>query len=193
MRSSRTLVVVVLASAGGLASARGGAGADVKPAGAYPFVLPGLSAGPDARPKALLWCQGANLMGVVVPDERSHDCGTASQKRPTALLLRDGRCELNSGAVSFGFLVARKAWVFEGGGRVPAEQTGWLLHRFEGSLKEGQLRGVLVQVDISHPGYAFEKKNVDVEALPAEQVSFADEAAWRSGIAQTFCLAAGGP
>jgi hypothetical protein len=191
MRSWLTLVI--LASAGGLASVSGASGADVKPAGTYPFLLPGLSASPQAKPKALLWCQGVNLMGVVVPDERSRDCGTASQKRPTALLLRDGRCDPERGAVSFGFLVARKAWVFEGGGGVPAERIAWVLHRFEGSLKEGQLRGVLVQVDISHPGYAFEKKDVDVEALPAEQASFADEAAWRSGIAQTFCLAAGGP
>ena len=52
----------------------------------------------------------------------------------------------------------------------------------------------LVQVDVSHPGLPFQKANVEAEALPGEQqASFTDETAWRRGIEQTFCLAAGEP
>jgi hypothetical protein len=188
----RTLVVLI-GGAGWLASVPVASEPNVKPVGVYPFLLPGLSASPEATPKALLWCQGVNLMGIVVPDEKSNDCGTASQKRPRAFVLRDGRCGAEGGAVSFGFLVSRKAWVFDSARRIPEERTVWLLHRFEGSLRAGQLKGVLVQVDVDHPGYSFQRKSVEVEALPGEQASFTDEATWRSGIAQTFCLAAGGP
>lgn len=167
----------------------------VKPVGVFPLLLPGDSVGPDARPKAMLWCQGGTLMGVVVPDERSNDCGTASPKRlaPTAFLVRDGRCESDGAKVSFGFLVSRKAWVFESGGRTPVERKVWLLHRFEGSLKAGQLKGVLVQVDVNHPGYAFQKLKVEADAVTTEQEAFNDESTWRSGMAQTFCLASGEP
>ena len=193
MMSWRILVLIGAASCVGTVSAA--SDPSVKPVGTYPFVLPGLSVSPDAKPKALLWCQGVNLMGVVVPDEKSSECGTPSQKRsaPRAFLLRDGRCETAGSTVSFGFLVSRKAWLFEAAGGAPEERTVWLLHRFEGSLKAGQLRGVLVQVDVNHPGYSFQRKSVEVEALPAEQASFADDSAWRSGIAQAFCLAADDP
>jgi hypothetical protein len=193
MKSLRTLVLIGIA--GCLASVSAASEPSVKPVGVYPFLLPGFSVGPDAKSKALLWCQGLNLMGVVVPDEKSNNCGTASQKRfaPRAFLLRDGRCEPDGSILSFGFLVSRKAWVFEAAGGVPEVRTVWLLHRFEGSLKAGQLKGVLVQVDVNHPGYSFQRKSVEVEALPAEQTSFTGETAWRGGIEQTFCLAVGGP
>lgn len=189
----RNLVLIGLA--GCIAAVSAASEPAVKPVGTYPFVLPGFSVSPDAKPKALLWCRGVSLMGVVVPDEKSSDCGTASQKRsaPRAFLLRDGRCETDGSTVSFGFLVPRKAWVFKAAGGAPGEQTVWLLHRFEGSLKAGRLRGVLVQVDVNHPGYQFQKKSVEVEALPAEQASFTNDTAWSDGIAQTFCLAAGDP
>jgi len=187
--------LVLFGVVAGLSSVSAASEPGVKPVGVFPLLLPGDSVGGDTRPKAMLWCQGVTLMGVVVPDERSNDCGTASPKRlaPTAFLLRDGRCESDGTKVSFGFLVSRKAWVFESGGRTPVERKVWLLHRFEGSLKAGQLKGVLVQVDIHHPGYSFERKSVEVEALPGEQASFADEPAWLGGIGQTYCLAAGEP
>ncbi len=109
MMSWRMLVLAGFACCLGSVSAASEPG--VRPVGVYPFALPGLMARPDARPKALLWCQGANLMGVVVPDDTGNDCGTASPKRsaPGALLLRDGRCESDGTMVSFGFLVPRKA------------------------------------------------------------------------------------
>jgi hypothetical protein len=70
----------------------------------------------------------------------------------------------------------------------------WLVLRFDGSLKAGQLTGALVQVDVNHPGLPFQKTSVEAEALPREQqASFTDETTWRSGIEQTFCLAAGEP
>jgi hypothetical protein len=69
----------------------------------------------------------------------------------------------------------------------------WLLLRFEGSVKAGQLTGALVQVDVNHPGLPFQRTSVEAEALPREQqASFTDETTC-SGIAQTFCLAAGEP
>jgi hypothetical protein len=188
-------VLVITGIAGCLASVPAASEPGVKPVGVYPFLLPGLVGSPDATPKALLWCQGGNLMGVVVPDEKTAECGSTPQKRPapSAFLLRDGRCEPDGSTISFGFLVSRKAWVYESAGRTPEERTVWLLHRFEGSLKAGQLKGVLVQVDVNHPGYPFQRKSVEVEGLAAEQASFADDAAWHSGLAQTFCLAAGVP
>jgi len=193
MKSWRMLVLIGLT--GCFDSVSAAAESSVKPAGVYPFSLPGEPANPEAKSKALLWCRGANLVGVVVPDEKSSDCGTPSQKRmaPRALLLRDGRCEADGSSVSFGFLESHKAWVFESSGRTPEGRTLWLLHRFEGSLKGGQLKGSLVQVDVNHPGYSFQRKKVEVDALPGEQESFADESAWRASIAQTYCLAQGEP
>jgi hypothetical protein len=144
---------------------------------------------------ALLWCQGSKLVGVVVPDEKLNDCGSGSQKRSAAraLLVRDGRCEGDGTSVSFGFLVSRKAWVFLEAGRAPEERTVWLLNRFEGSLKAGQLKGAMVQVDVNHPGFPFQRKSVEAEALQMEQASFSDEAAWRGSMSQTYCLSASEP
>jgi hypothetical protein len=163
----------------------------VKPLGAYPFGLPGDSATPGAAPKALLWCQGTNLVGVVVPDEKSSDCGSPKRQAPHAYLLKDGQCEADGSAVSFGFMVARKAWVFESSGPKRQERTEWLLHHFEGTLKDGHLKGALVQVDIAHPGHPFQKKAVEVEALPGDQPPFADDVTWKGHITQTFCLPPG--
>jgi hypothetical protein len=193
MTAWRTTVLVGLACCLGPVSKASEPG--VRPAGVFAFSLPGLSASPAAKAKALLWCQGSNLVGVLVPDARSQDCSSASQRRsaPSALLLRDGRCESGGSTVSFGLLAARKAWVFEASGRVPVERKVWLLHRFEGSLQGGQLKGVLVHVDVNHPGYPFEKKSIEAETLSDEQAPFGDETAWRSGMAQAFCLEAGEP
>ena len=167
--------------------------ADVKPVGAFQFPLSGLSVDVGEKPHVLLWCQGLTLLGVVVPDDRTADCGTPPQRRvlPRAFLLRDGRCEADGSSISFGFIVSRRAWLFESGGRVPEERVALLLHRFEGSARGSQLTGSLVQVDVSHPGYAFQKRNVDAGLLPAEQPTYADEAAWRAAVAQTYCLASG--
>lgn len=187
------LAVAAVAATGGLPSESAASEAAVTAAGAYPFPLPGITAPPESPPKALLWCQGQKLLGVVVPDDRSRDCGAAPQKRPWAILLQDGRCGADGGTVSFGFLLSRKTWVVESAARVPVEHTVWLLHRFEGSVKDEGLRGVLVQVDISHPGHAFQRKTVEIPALPEEQASFPDEGAWRGGVSQRFCLAAEGP
>lgn len=167
----------------------------VKPVGIYPLGFPGLPAKPDGKPRAMLWCQGSNLIGVVVTNDKSKDCGSASQRQsvPSALLLRDGRCDSDGGTVSFGFLLPRKAWTYEAAGRAPVERTVWLLHRFEGSLKAGQLKGVLVQVDVNHPGYQFQKTSVEAQALSEEQGVFTGESAWRGAIAQAFCLATAEP
>jgi len=169
------------------------AAADVKPIGAFPFALSGLSVDVGSEPRVLLWCQGPTLLGVVVPDDGKVECG-ASQKRvlPRAFLLRDGRCEADGSGVSFGFVVTRQAWLFGSDRHAPKARVALLLHRFEGSLKEGRLTGSLVQVDVSHPGDAFRKKGVDGALLPSAQPSFADEAAWRTGVAQMFCVATGG-
>jgi hypothetical protein len=195
MTGQRAVVLAVTLTAGAalvspepLAS-----GAGVAAAGAYSLALPGFSAGPAPPPKALLWCQGESLLGVVVPDEKSRDCGPASQRRPRAVLLRDGRCGADGGAVSFGFLVSRTAWVVESASDKPEGRTMWLLHRFEGSVRDGRLSGVLVQVDISHPGRAFEKKSVAAPALVEEQPSFADEGSWRTDMGRRYCLAPEGP
>jgi len=164
-------------------------GAGVAAAGAYSLALPGFSAGPASPPKALLWCHGEGLLGVVVPDEKGRDCGPASERRPRAVLLRDGRCGAEGGAVSFGFLVSRTVWVVQSASDKPEGRTTWLLHRFEGSLRDGLLSGVLVQVDVSHPGRAFEKKNVTAPARVEEQPSFADEGSWRADMGRRYCLA----
>jgi hypothetical protein len=190
---TRTLGFMIACS--GLTSLLTAAEPGISPVGVFPFLVPGLSAGPSAKPEALLWCQGSKLLGVVVPDDKLKDCGSGSQKRsaPRALLVRDGRCDAEGSAVSFGFLVSRKAWVFVEGGRSPEERTVWLLNRFEGVLKARQLRGALVQVDVNHPGYAFQRKVVEAEALHEEQASFSDETAWRGTMLQTYCLSTSEP
>jgi hypothetical protein len=134
-------------------------------------------------------------MGVVVPDDKLNACGSGAQKRSAAraLLVRDGRWEADGSLLSFGFLVSRKAWVFVETGRAPEGRTVWLLNRFEGSLKGGQLKGAIVQVDVNHPGYPFQKKSVESENLQTEQASFSDEADWRAGMSRTYCLSAGEP
>jgi hypothetical protein len=196
MLLSRRLLLVGMV--GCLGSVSGAAEQSVKPLGVFPFALPGSAASRDAQPKAFLWCQGATLVGVVVPEAKSVDCTVSGHKRaaPRALLVRDGRCEAGGTAVSFGFLVSRKAWVFDSAERkpVPQERTAWLVLRFEGAVKSGQLTGALVHVDVNHPGLPFQKTSVEAEALASEsQASFADETTWRSGIEQTLCVATGEP
>jgi hypothetical protein len=193
MRSWRLLVLLGLAGSVGSASAA--TDSTAKPVGVYPLSLQGFSVSGGPQPKAHLWCQGVNLLGFVVPDEKSTECGTAAHKgsAPRALPLRDGRCEGDGSAVSFGFLESRKAWVFDAAGRKRVDRIVWLLYRFEGSLTAGRLKGALVQVDVNHPGSPFQSRNVDAQTLPDEQASFADEAAWRSGVAQAVCLVTGGP
>jgi hypothetical protein len=193
MDTRRTLAFIGMCC--GLASSLSAAEPGVRPVGVFPFLVPGLSAGPSARPVALLWCQGSRLVGVVVPDEKLNDCGSGSAKRSAAraLLVRDGRCEADGGSVAFGFLVSRKAWVFVEAGRAPEGRTVWQVNRFEGSLKSGQLKGALVQVDVNHPGYPFQRKGVEAEAVPTEQLSFADESAWRGSMSQTYCLSTSEP
>jgi len=193
MMSKRRIVFLGIACC--LGSIAAAAELTVKPVGVYPFQTPELLAKPDGQPKAMLWCQGTNLIGVVVPEDKRTDCGAGSQKRsaPSAILLRDGRCESEGGTVSFGFLVSRRAWVFEPSRRAPTDRTVWLLFRFEGSVNAGQLKGRLVQADLSHPGYPFEQRSLAAQALSDEQASFTGEAAWRSRMAETFCLAAGEP
>jgi hypothetical protein len=192
MVSWRLLVLVGIAS--GLGSVSTAAESSVKPMGVYALSLPGFSS-PDAKPKAQLWCQGNTLLGFVVPEDKNTECGTPAHKGPAprALLLRDGRCDADGGPASFGFLESRKSWVFDAAGKRRVEHNVWLLHRFEGTLKSGRLKGALVQVDINHPGSPFQKKDVEIEALPDEQTSFSDEAGWRSGTGQAFCVATGEP
>ncbi len=165
--------------------------AEVKARGVFHFPMAGLSVDVGPNPRVLLWCQGTTLLGVVVLDDGRAQCGAAVQKRelPRALVLRDGRCEADGRGVSFGFLVARKSWLFDSGGRLPEERSVLLLHRFEGSIVGSRLSGSLVQVDVSHPGYAFQKKRLEAEGLPSEQPPYSDEAAWHEGVSQIFCLA----
>ena len=168
----------------------------VKPLGAYPFLLPGLTGSRDSQPRVLLWCHGVKLMGAVVPEKGRDDApGVTHQNRPalTALLLRDGRCEAGGGAVSFGFLVPLKAWVYESTRRGLDERNTWLLYRFQGSVQDGQLAGVLLRVDVSHPGLSFHEHKVAAEALPESQTSFADENEWHASMARTFSLAQSEP
>jgi len=193
MNVPRTLVLIGTCS--GLASLAAATEPGVKPAGAFSLSVPGLSSGPTAKTTALLWCQGPNLVGVIVPDDKPADCVNGSQKRsaPRALLVRDGRCEADGSSVSFGFLLSRKAWAFVEGAKAPQERTVWLLNRFEGALKAGQLKGAMVQVDVNHPGYPFQKKTVEADAQQTEQASFNDEPAWRASMWQTYCLSASEP
>jgi hypothetical protein len=130
-------------------------------------------------------------MGIVVPSDKPESCD-GTQKKPGAVLLRDGRCEADGTTVSFGFLLSRKAWVYEASGREPEERTLWLVHRFEGSLATDQLKGDLVQVDVNHPGFPFQKSKVDGASLGG-QSSFPDLASWRSSVSQSYCLATGEP
>jgi hypothetical protein len=184
------LVLVLIGS--GLGSLAQAAEPGVTPFGVYPLLLPGLPTSPDAKPKVLLWCHGVKLVGVVVADEGRDKSAVAAQDRraPTAFLLRDGRCEPNGSGVSFGFLLPLKAWVFGSPARTPPEErTAWLLHRFEGSVEAGLLKGVLVQVDVNHPGYSFRESRTEVGSLPEAQASFADESGWLGSVARTYSLA----
>jgi hypothetical protein len=172
------------------------AGPGVKAIGVYPLFLPGLQAIPVGRPKVYLWCHGAKLLGVMVPDESQQKAVTTAQGRslPSAILLRNGRCETDGGGVSFGFLVPMKAWIFDAAVRTaPEERTTWLLHRFQGTVSDRQLKGVLVQVDVSHPGFAFPEAKVEVGALGEEQASFADEKGWLEDVARTLSIVRGEP
>jgi hypothetical protein len=133
----------------------------------------------------------------MVPDESQlKPAVTTAQGRllPSAILLRNGRCEQEGGAVSFGFLLPMKAWIFGTAVRAaPEERTTWLLHRFQGTMSDGQLKGVLVQVDVNQPGVAFPEAKVEVSALGEDQASFADEKAWLEGITRTLSLVRGEP
>ena len=194
MMSLLVLVLVLVGS--GLGSAAQAAEPNVRPLGAYPFLLPGLTASPDAQPKLLLWCHGVKLVGVVVPPEGQGRSAAAAQHRPApaAFLLRDGRCAPDGSRVSFGFLVPLQAWVFEALERaLPEERTAWLLYRFEGSVTAGLLQGMLVQVDVGHPGYAFRESRIEAGALAESQASFADENGWLASVARTFSLAQSQP
>jgi hypothetical protein len=189
--SRRVLAVICLA--GSFVPGSESAEQGVRAAGVFSFVLPGQSAAAGSPPKAHLWCQGASLVGIVVPSDKAESCDGGAQKRPAAVLLRDGRCEADGTTISFGFLLSRKAWVYEASGREPEERTLWLVHRFEGSLADGQLKGDLVQVDVNHPGYPFQKAKVDAGASAGGQSSFPDLATWKSSVSQSYCLAAGEP
>ena len=189
------LAVLVLMSAS-LVPAEQAAGPGVKAIGVYPLLLPGLQALPAGRPKVSLWCQGTKLLGIMVPDETQQKAATAAQGRslPSAVLLRNGRCESDGSAVSFGFLLPMKAWIFDNAARMPPEErTTWLLHRFQGTAGDRQLKGMLVQVDVSRPGSAFTDAKVEVEALSEQQASFADEKGWLEDVARTFSVVRGEP
>jgi hypothetical protein len=163
----------------------------VRAMGVFPLLLPGLQAVPAGRPKVRLWCQGSKLLGLMVPDESQQKAVAPAQGRSSvsALVLRDGRCESEGGGVSFGFLLPMKAWIFDTAVRVPPEErTTWLLHRFQGTVNDGQLKGVLVQVDVNHPGFAFREAKVEAEAMGEEQASYADEKGWLEDVARVFSV-----
>jgi len=184
------LAVLLLMGSSAIAAEQA-AGPGVKAIGVYPLLLPGLQSVPVGRPKVFLWCHGVKLLGVMVPEERQPKAVTTGQGRslPPAILLRDGRCETDGGGVSFGFLVPMRAWIFDAAVRAaPEERTTWLLHRFQGSLSDRQLKGLLVQVDVGRPGFAFPEAKVEVEALGEAQASFADEKSWLEDVAQTFSV-----
>ncbi len=179
-----------------LSPAAKAAGPSVKPLGAYPLAPPGLTGSGDEAPKVLLWCDGAKLVGVFVPEPAREKAGAPAARRPapTAFLLHDGRCEADGSRISFGFLLPMKSWVFESAARAPLEEhTAWLLDRFEGSLEAGHLRGTLVQVDVGHPGLAFRETKVDAEALADEQTAFTDPGEWLGRLGRLFSLATGAP
>lgn len=184
------LALLVLVGAS-LVSADQAATPGVNAVGIYPLFLPGVQADPAERPRVLLWCSGLKLLGVMVPGESRQKASTAAQSRslPSAILLRDGRCEADGSGISFGFLVPLKAWIFDTAVRTPPEErTTWLLHRFHGTVSDRLLKGVLVQADVNHPGFAFREANVEVGALAEDQASFADENGWREDVARTFSL-----
>ncbi len=162
----------------------------VKAIGVYPLLLPGLQAIPAGRPTVRLWCRGTKLLGVMVPDDAQPKVIPAAQGRslPSAVLLRDGRCETEGGVVSFGFLVPMRAWIFDTARAAPEERTTWLLHRFQGTVTDRQLKGVLIQVDINHPGLAFREAKVEVEALGEEQASFTDEKVWLDDVGRALSV-----
>lgn len=190
----RLAVVVLMVSS--IVSAEQAAGPAVKAIGVYPFLLPGLQAVPAGRPKVLLWCHGVKLLGVMVPEDSQPRAGATTQGRSlsSAVLLRDGRCETDGGGVSFGFVVPMKAWIFDSGARAaPEERTTWLLHRFQGTVSERQLKGVLVQADVSHPGFAFREAKVEADALGEDQASFADEKNWLEHVGRTVSVVRGEP
>ena len=181
------LALLVLMGASLVPAAQAG----VNAVGVYPLFLPGVDASPAAKPRVLLWCRGTTLLGVMVPGELNEQAGAAAQGRslPSAILLRDGRCEADGSGVSFGFLLPMNAWVFDTAGTsAPEQRTTWLLHRFQGTVSDRLLKGVLVQVDVNHPGLAFREVEVEVGAVAAGQASFADENAWREDVARTFSL-----
>jgi hypothetical protein len=174
-----------------LVPAEHAAGPGVKGMGVYPLLVPGLQAVPAGRPKLRLWCNGAKLHGVMVPEELQQKVVTTAQDRSlaSAVLLRDGRCDADSGGISFGFLLPVKAWIFDTAARAaPEVRTTWLLHRFQGTVSERRLKGVLVQVDISHPGLPFLEARVEAAALGEEQASFADEKGWLDDVTRTFSV-----
>ena len=185
------LAVLVLMGAS-LAPAEQPAKPGVKAVGVYPLSLPGLQAVPAGRPKVLLWCSGAKLLGVMVPDETARQkAGNAPQGKslPSVVLLRDGRCEADGSGVSFGFIVPMKAWIFDTAVRTPPEErTTWLLHRFQGAVSDRVLKGTLLQVDVSHPGFAFREAKVEAEVLAEDQATFADENGWLEDMARAFSL-----
>ncbi len=167
----------------------------VKPLGAFPFRLPGLTGSPDAQPSIQLWCHGLRLVGAVLPEgARAEPAGGAAAARPlrSAYLLRDGRCDAD-GSISFGFLVPLKAWVFESAGRGLEERSTWLLYRFQGALASGQLKGTLVRVDIHHPGHAFQEQKVEAQATAESPAPYADENEWRGALARSYTLASSEP
>jgi len=184
-------MAVLLLVGSSLAPAEQPTVAGVRAMGVFPLQLPGLQAIPAGRPKVHLWCRGTKLLGVMVPDESQPRAVASAQGRslPSAVLLRDGRCEAEGGGVSFGFLVPMRAWIFDTAVRTaPEERITWLLHRFQGAVSDHQLKGVLVQVDISHPGLAFREEKVEAEALTEEQTSFGDEKVWLEDVARTVSL-----
>jgi hypothetical protein len=184
------LVALVLAGSN-LVPAEQAAGSGVKALGVYPLLVPGLQAVPAGRPKLRLWCNGAKLLGVMVPEESQQKVVTTAQERslPSAILLRDGRCDADSGGVSFGFLLPVRAWIFDTAARTtPEVRTTWLLHRFQGTVSDRRLKGVLVQVDVSHPGLAFLEVKVEAGALGEDQASFTDEKGWLEDAARTLSV-----
>lgn len=184
------LALLVLAGAS-LVPAAQAAPPGVNPVGIYPLSLPGVQAGPAGKPSVLLWCSGTKLLGVMVPGEMGETAASVAQSPslPSAILLRDGRCEADGSRMSFGFLVPVKAWIYDAAVRTrPQERTTWLLHRFQGTVSDRLLKGVLVQVDVNHPGLAFREATVEVGAVAEDQASFADENGWREDVTRTFSL-----
>ena len=83
--------------------------------------------------------------------------------------------------------------MYPASGRPRQARTVWLLHRFEGSVHDGRLKGTMVQVDVAHPGHSFQNSPVEVEGSSSDQASFPGEEEWHGNVAQTFCLATDAP